>query len=477
MTNGWHALRRGESALERRRLIERAHERFVDDRASLGAVDPEFRERFSRAAAVRPVVLDSWVRAHRLTVDPDGIPERPSLGEDEIREVLATHPIGSVLPVVSRLLLDEAGESGFIVAVGDAAGRLLWVDGDRALRGRAEEMGFRAGMDWSERAVGTSAPGSALALDHALQVLGAEHFARAVHPWSCTAAPVHDPSSGAIIGVIDVTGGDGAAAPHLMPLMEATLAAVEAELQLAALRQRIERDRGARARSSGGGPRRRAGGSASGRAARADGAADGDGRRAPRPAVPRLVVLGREPAVLEHRGVAEPVGGRHAEILVALASSPHGLSAEALAEAVYGARGSERTLRPELVRLRRWLEQRGVDLQLLSRPYRIAPGLRIDAHETLEAIGRGAHRLALAAYEGPVLPDSRAPIVEQLRTAVDATLREAMLQAAGPDPLFAYAQNWAGDDVEVWETLLQVLPPLSPKRARVVARLDQLSDS
>ncbi|SDQ28264.1 hypothetical protein [Leucobacter chromiiresistens] len=465
MTNGWNALRRGESALERRRLIERAHERFVDDGASLGAVDPEFRERFSRVSAVRPVVLDSWLRAHRLTVDPDGIPERPSLGEDELREVLATHPIGSVLPVVSRLLLDEADESGFIVAVGDAAGRLLWVDGDRALRGRAEEMGFRAGMDWSERAVGTSAPGSALALDHALQVLGAEHFARAVHPWSCTAAPVHDPASGAIIGVIDVTGGDGAAAPHLMPLMEATLAAVEAELQLAALRQRIERDRGARARAAG--------------AVRAADAAAGAGSRrpAPRPAVPRLVVLGRDPAVLEHGGVAEPVGRRHAEILMALAASPHGLSAGALAEAVYGARGSERTLRPEMVRLRRWLDERGVALELLSRPYRIAPGLRIDAHETLEAVERGAHRLALAAYEGPVLPDSRAPIVEQLRATVDATLREAMLQAAGPDPLFAYAQNWASDDVEVWETLLQVLPPLSPKRARVVARLEQLSDT
>ncbi|MGW9022330.1 hypothetical protein ACWGOE_12685 [Leucobacter chromiiresistens] len=465
MTNGWNALRRGESALERRRLIERAHERFVDDGASLGAVDPEFRERFSRVSAVRPLVLDSWLRAHRLTVDPDGIPERPSLGEDEVREVLATHPIGSVLPVVSRLLLDEADESGFIVAVGDAAGRLLWVDGDRALRGRAEEMGFRAGMDWSERAVGTSAPGSALALDHALQVLGAEHFARAVHPWSCTAAPVHDPASGAIIGVIDVTGGDGAAAPHLMPLMEATLAAVEAELQLAALRQRIERDRGARARAAG--------------AVRAADAAAGagSGRPAPRPAVPRLVVLGRDPAVLEHGGVAEPVGRRHAEILMALAASPHGLSAGALAEAVYGARGSERTLRPEMVRLRRWLDERGVALELLSRPYRIAPGLRIDAHETLEAVERGAHRLALAAYEGPVLPDSRAPIVEQLRATVDATLREAMLQAAGPDPLFAYAQNWASDDVEVWETLLQVLPPLSPKRARVVARLEQLSDT
>jgi hypothetical protein len=74
-----------------------------------------------------------------------------------------------------------------------------------------------------------------------------------------------------------------------------------------------------------------------------------------------------------------------------------------------------------------------------------------------------------------VLPGSAAPAIERLRAEVDATLRESMLQSAAAEPLFDYAQSWAPDDEQVWETLLQVLPPLSPKRARVVARLDQLA--
>lgn len=458
MSNVWHALRRGESALERRRMLERAHESFIGDR--FGEL-PELPE-FARAASLRPVVLESWLRAKRLTVDPDRVPDRQTFDDEQLAELRRTHPIGSVLPVVRRLLLDEASESGFIVAVGDAAGRLLWVDGDTALRSRAAEMGFRAGMDWSERAVGTSAPGSALALDHAIQVLGAEHYSRAVHSWSCTAAPVHDPASGAIIGVIDVTGGDGAASPHLMPLMEATLAAVEAELQLATLKRRIEQDRGARSRSDA--PR-----AVAGRQPRAV------STQRPDEPTPRLVVLGRDPAVLERGGEAVPVGGRHAEILLALTAAPQGLSATTLAERVYGEADHERTLRPEMVRLRRWLEQHAPQITLRSRPYRLDPPLRVDAQETLEALGRGAHRLALAAYEGPVLPASDAPCAEELRDAVDATLREAMLQSAAADTLFGYAQNWAPHDAQVWETLLQVLPPLSPKRARVVARLAQLA--
>lgn len=448
MVHEWRALRSGESVRERRRILERAHEAFVAGEAAAGADEPPLE-------GVRPLVYASWLRSHARTLDPDRAPERPALSADELAELRRIHPLARVLPVVQRLLVDEAGESGLLVAIGDAAGRLLWVDGDRALRSRAEDMGFRAGMDWSEDAVGTSAPGSALALDHPLQVMGAEHYNRAVHQWSCTAAPVHDPDSGAIVGVLDVTGGDTAASPHLLPLVEATLAAVEAELKLESLRTLIERERSA----------------ARARPARAASAA-----AAPRARIsPRLMVLGRDPALLEHGGAAEPLTGRHAEILLALARAPQGLPAAALAEQVYGDRAAEQTLRAEIVRLRRWLGARAEAVDLASRPYRLSGRLRVDALEALEALARGAHRLALAAYAGPVLPGSAAPVAEELRDEVAGTLREAMLQSAAADQLFEYAQSWADDDAEVWETLLQVLPPQSPKRARAVARLAALA--
>lgn len=454
MGSVWQALRQGESAPDRRRQLARAHDHFTSGTAI--AEDPELREHFAALTGMRPVVFESWLRSQRSTIAPDRVPDQPALGEEELQELRRRHPIARVLPLVQRLLFDEAAGSGLIVAVGDAAGRLLWVDGDAALRSRAEEMGFRAGMDWSERAVGTSAPGSALALDHAIQVLGAEHYNRFVHQWSCTAAPVHDPVSGSLIGVVDVTGGDSAASPHLIPLLEATIAAVEAELKFESLRDRIERER-AQERP----PRRAA----------------PAGAAAPHlaPTVPaRLVLLGRDHPLLECAEGALPLSSRHAEILLALVLAPSGLSAAALAEQVYGDARAEQTLRPEIVRLRRWLGRHAVGLDLGSRPYRLSGELRVDALDMLGALGRGAHRLALAAYEGPVLPASAAPAAERLRAEVDATLREAMLQAAGPDPLFEYAQNWASDDAQVWETLLQLLPPLSPKRARAVARLEQL---
>lgn len=429
---------------ERRLSLERAHERFVAD-VDL-TLDAERRESFARDAGLRSIVLDSWMRSQRGTIDPDLAPNQLVFDDAELKELRLRHPLARVLPVVQRLLFDEAEENGMIVAVGDAAGRLLWVEGDKGLRSQAEAIGFTSGMDWSEAAVGTSAPGSAIALGHAVQVLGAEHYVRAVHEWSCTAVPVHDPTSGAIIGVVDVTGGDSAASPHLLPLLEATLAAVEAELKLESLRAMVERE-----------------------------------RQAPRSFVmpertlaPRLIVLGRDPALLESATRTVPVAGRHAEILLALAQAPGGLSAATLAEEVYGGHRSEQTLRAELVRLRRWLGEHTTGIDLESRPYRLNIKLRIDAEEMLAGLGRGSHRLALAAYDGPVLPASSAPVAERLRGDSDATLRESMLQSAAAETLFEYAQNWAEDDVEVWETLLRVLPPLSPKRARVVVKLEAL---
>lgn len=461
--NAWQALRRGESVDARRRELERAHERFLEMAAPsvltdvLG--DAALLEHLPGALELRSVVFESWLRSRRNTIDPNSVPNLPALTDDELAELRRIHPLARVLPVVERLLFDEARESQLIVAVGDADGRLLWLDGDSKLRARAEDMGFREGMDWSESAMGTSAPGSALALKHPIQVLGAEHFNRAAHNWSCTAAPVHDPDTGEIVGVVDVTGGDAAASPHMLPLLQATLAAIEAELQLAALRDQIA-------------------GAAFKAPVHHETVAEVS-LAAPKPRAksntPTLRVLGNEPAVLEWQDKRLTLSGRHAEILLALAEAKQGLSAGALAEQVHGQRSSEQTLRAEIVRLRRVLTQSSAPLELASRPYALRGELRVDATMTLQELGRGAHLRALASYSGPVLPESTSPVAERIRTELEATLREALLECARPDTLFEYAQRWAPDDAHVWETLLRVLPPQSPKRALVVARLDTLA--
>ena len=309
------------------------------------------------------------------------------------------------------------------------------------------------GADWSERAVGTSAPGTALALDRSVQIRGAEHYARLVHPWSCSAVPVHDPDSGAVLGVIDITGGEEATARATLPLLEAAVAAVEAELRISRL------DELARSR------RRHAV-----RTARPE--------PAPMPVLARrpvLSVLGSDVGRLEAGGQTVDLTTRHAEILTLLAWHAEGLSAEHLAALLYGRDDAVVTLRAEMVRLRRVLEPVDASLVPVSRPYRLQRRLDLDATRCLAFLDRGAHRVALGAYAGPVLPDSQAPGIRMIRTEVSARLREALLSDAAADTLLAYARtDEAAFDAEVWRACLRLLPPRSPKRASVVARLEHI---
>jgi hypothetical protein len=392
---------------------------------------------------VRRLVHESWQRSLSLAVDPDHPVIGLDLGEEALRDYRAAHPLALALPTIHRLLIRHTFDAGLIVAVGDQDGRLLWIDGDRDLRRRAESMLFVEGADWSERAVGTSAPGTALALDHGIQIQGAEHFTRIVHPWSCTAVPVHDPATGSVLGVIDITGGDDAVAPATLPLMEAAVAAVEAELRIAQLDA----------------PRPRTVHHAVSRPDLA----------------PVLSVLGTEGGRLEVNGRAIELSTRHAEILTLLAWHPEGISADALGELLYERPGSEVTLRAEMVRLRRLLEPVDAGLAPLSRPYRLPRRIDLDAQRVLAFLDRGAHKVALAGYSGPLLPMSTSPGIRAIRQEVSGRLREALLTDASADTLLAYARtDEAAYDAEVWRAVLRLLPAKSPKRASVVTRLERI---
>ncbi len=438
--NPWLALPDGRPSASHTRRLRAAHERLVADFGLVpgcgSPTDP----------AVRSVVADSWRRSLGSGVQPDGQAPPVELVDDDLLAYRAAHPLAPVMPVIRRLLVQDAEADQMIVAVTDAGGRMLWVEGDSRLRSRAAAMHFVEGSRWAEDVAGTNAPGTALALDHAVQIYGSEHFRRSVQPWSCSAAPVHDPLTGAVIGAIDVSGGDHVASPQMLTLVRATAAAVESELRWL---QREQVQRAARQRPA---------------------------PPVPRPA-PILEVLGRERARLRRPGGTLELSLRHSELLLLLAEAAvagEGRSATQLAAECHPGDAVAVTVRAELSRLRRLL---GPDL-VGSRPYRLRGRLETDLDQVRRLLGRGAVGSALERYPGAVLPSSRAPGVTAARERVAALLRGAVLRSRRPELLLRYAQlPEARDDAAVWQACVEWLPAGSPRRTAAADQLMRLRRS
>ncbi|MDX3098057.1 GAF domain-containing protein [Streptomyces sp. ME01-24h] len=406
-----------------RRDVARAHEEFL----STGRPPRPVRE----------VVRDSWKRSLSRGVDPEAAgPRSPGLGAAELRDYRRQHPMAAVLPVVRSLLVEPAQDSAQLVAVGDEHARLLWVEGTPGLAARAERIGFVEGAEWAEDAAGTNAPGTAVALGRPLQIYAGEHFIRPVHAWSCSAAPVRDPDTGAVIGVIDLTGGDHIAAPHALALVRATVAAAEAELRLLRLR----------------------------------GALPAAPARAVTAGALRLEVLARDRALLASPHGTVELSPRHSEIVFLLARHPRGLGADALAARLHEHEAARVTMRAEMSRLRRLLGPQ----VLGSRPYRLLLPATTDADEVRALLARGAHRRALARYPGPLLPGSDAPAIVDAREELHWALRRALRERGDAGLLLDWLDRPGNrDDVDLLQAALCALPPQSPRRAVLRAVLDR----
>jgi hypothetical protein len=388
--------------------VRAVHELFV-----AGEVDASYLD----STPLRRVVAESWQRSLATGVDPDRGGAQSSSVACSVARMRDAHPLASALPVIQRLLVSDAADSGVVVAISAADGTLLWVEGDRKACRRAEAMNFVPGADWSERGAGTNAPGTALALDAELQIRGSEHFSRIVQPWSCTAVPVHDPASGALIGAIDLTGGTQVASPQTLALVRATVVAVENHLALLRL--------------------------------------TGPPADATAPTAARLSVLGsdrpRWQVTDEHGQLrATPLTGRHADILVLLSRHPEGLSADHLAMLLDDKDLDVVTVRAEISRLRRVIGPEFIG----SQPYRLLVPIASDVGVVFDALAAGDVKSALSHYSGPLLNQSVSPAIARLRTELSASLRGAVLATGRLALLRRWLEMPEGrDDRDGWRVL------------------------
>jgi hypothetical protein len=472
----------------RSRLLRRVHER-------------EFAGEAGSSRDVRELVRESWRRSLAAGVSPDQGGAPLKLTSSELECAQERSPLGPVIGVIHSKLSSLDADARQIVAIADAEANLLWVTGDRETCERAREMRFEEGAAWAEGTAGTNALGTAVALDHPVQIFSAEHVIAAVHPWTCSAAPIHDPGTGELLGVVDLTADLRTHHPHTLPLAELTALAAEAALHLRSL-QMGERLR-ARWEAAITGRRTpsvlldkngwviaaRGMGELPSRLEltvdREDGVTflpDGRGgaveplqgggaifwlraRSRTRPSGLRLQLLGQDASVRLGTGRREQ-GLRSLELLAVLAMHPEGLTTEQLALALYGERGKAVTIRAQVHRVRMCLGARSVE----THPYRLTVPVEADWTEVIRLVSAGQPRAALRGYRGPLLPSSDAPEIVETRALLEESLRRSILTTADPDLLSAWLAHPSGaDDLAAARALVAVLPCGDPRRAAATA--------
>ena len=137
----------------------------------------------------------------------------------------------AVLPIVRGVIGPLLDDDHILLVLADANGTVRWRAGGRAILRRADQLAFRPGGHWSEKAVGTNAIGTALSTGTPVHVHAAEHFYLSHHGWSCAAAPVIDPRMMRPLGVIDLSSPADQANPMAVALVASVARQIGVELK------------------------------------------------------------------------------------------------------------------------------------------------------------------------------------------------------------------------------------------------------
>ncbi|WP_250482066.1 sigma-54-dependent Fis family transcriptional regulator [Caballeronia sp. NCTM5] len=152
-------------------------------------------------------LIASWKRSLQSGVNPTSGAAPFAVHGDAINTLRWRHR--ELLAASDRLFTATAdlfADSYSILLLTNADGVILKAAGDLRTLDAGEKIHLMTGGDWREASAGTNGIGTALATRQPTYVHGSEHFCEGIKAWSCAAAPICEPGTGAVLGVLDISG-------------------------------------------------------------------------------------------------------------------------------------------------------------------------------------------------------------------------------------------------------------------------------
>jgi transcriptional regulator of acetoin/glycerol metabolism len=182
---------------------------------------------------VRQPIMASWIRSrtHRVSAEHFELPFAPN----PERSDPLTH---SARPILTETGGQLSGESVSLILT-DAEGVVLdRRTGESRLRRHLDKVSLAPGFSYAEKFVGTNGIGTALEDRGPAQVFGHEHYVEHLEELACAGAPIHHPTNGKVLGVVDLTCWRADAGP----LMVATVCNIARRIEESLLRNTGRRE-------------------------------------------------------------------------------------------------------------------------------------------------------------------------------------------------------------------------------------------
>lgn len=182
---------------------------------------------------VRDPILASWQRSRNWKVAPSPF-DLPYRDEPERATVLAT----GAEPVIAESATELDGEPVSLILT-DADGVVLQRRTfDGLLERRLDRASLAPGFSYAERFAGTNGIGTALEGGRPAHVFGHEHYVEHLEDLACAAAPIRHPTTGKVLGVVNLTGWRADANPMMLSMVTALARRIsEALLEIAGRRE------------------------------------------------------------------------------------------------------------------------------------------------------------------------------------------------------------------------------------------------
>ncbi|MBU4205124.1 sigma-54-dependent Fis family transcriptional regulator [Patescibacteria group bacterium] len=198
--------------------IKKARKRFIET----GEID---------SSVVRPIIANSWERCKLAKVSPYLKNSINKLNDKEIKVSLDKN---RDLNKTSKPIMEMAEKmirgSGFRIDLSDKDGYILKIIGDKKILKESEEVGVVIGSNRSETIVGTNSIGITLFTGEPVQIIGPEHYNVYPRYWTCSSAPIRNPS-GNIIGVLNMSGKYHLLHKHTLGMVVGIANAIESALK------------------------------------------------------------------------------------------------------------------------------------------------------------------------------------------------------------------------------------------------------